>query len=71
MRMKYSHTKILYMVSRNELTETIEDMYEEGERVVCVSPLREFQYPHMDGVAITDWLIVYEEDTKATLTGGE
>lgn len=55
--MKY--TKILYMSPRDYLVGTIEDLSESGHIVTAVTPLREMREPNMDGVVITDWLIVY------------
>lgn len=52
-------TKIMYMISRELLVDEIEALTSEGNMVTCVTPLREMREPNMDGVVITDWLIVY------------
>lgn len=56
-----AHTEMLYMVDRNTLRACIEDLFETGKIVLAVTPLREFREPNMDGVVITDWLIVYKD----------
>lgn len=52
-------TKILYMVARSELADEVEKISSNGNIVTCVVNLREMREPNMDGVVITDWLIVY------------
>ena len=54
-------TKILYMVNRSELVAIVEELINAGNEISVITPLREFTYPNMDGVAITDWLIVYKK----------
>lgn len=52
-------TKILYMVDRNQLVDEIERLTATGYEIKVVTHLREMREPNMDGVVITDWLIVY------------
>lgn len=52
-------TKILYMIARSELLDEIEKISNNGHIVTCVTSLREMREPNMNGVVITDWLIVY------------
>ena len=61
------HTKILYMVDRNTLADEIETLSADGKIVTAVTPLREMREPHMNGVVITDWLIVYYEAAEHRL----
>lgn len=56
---KPKYTKILYMADRRDLEEAIEILSLEENVVTAVTPLREMREPNMDGVVITDWLIVY------------
>jgi hypothetical protein len=57
-------TKILYMVDRNQLVDEIEALTTTGYIVTAITPLREMREPNMDGVVITDWLIVYYPTEK-------
>jgi hypothetical protein len=53
------HTTILYMVDRSTLADKLEEIASNGNIITCVVNLREMREPHMNGVVITDWLIVH------------
>jgi hypothetical protein len=61
------HTKILYMVARSTLVDEIEILSREGKIITAVTPLREMREPNMDGVVITDWLIVHYPMSAASV----
>lgn len=50
---------LLYMSSVNELLSEIDTLLEGGHEVSVVTPVREMREPGMNGVVITDWLIIY------------
>jgi len=53
-------TQILYMANRSELVDTIKSLIEAGNEISMVTPLREFTDPDMNGLVVTDWLIIYK-----------
>ncbi len=55
------HTSVLYMATVKELGEEIGKIIAAGYEVTCVTHLREMREPNMDGVVITDWLIIYRD----------
>lgn len=61
------HTKILFMVDRATLVDEIETLSASGKIITAVTPLREMQEPHMNGVVITDWLIVFYDAAEHSL----
>ena len=52
--------KILYMVNRSELVDTIKALIEAGNEISTVTPLRKFTDPDMNGLVVADWLIIYK-----------
>lgn len=52
--------EILHMETVAELKKTLEGLIESGNEITCVTNLRELNTPNMDGVVISDWLIIYK-----------
>jgi len=59
--MGQQETKILYMINRRELVDAIKTLIESGNEISTVTPLREFTDPDMNGLVVTDWLIIYKQ----------
>lgn len=55
------------MVDRATLVDEIETLSASGKIITAVTPLREMQEPHMNGVVITDWLIVFYDAAEHSL----
>ena len=51
--------KIVYMADRASLIDRLHCMIGAGYVIQAVTPLRPFEEPNIDGVAVTDWLIIY------------
>lgn len=54
------YTTVLFMVTYFDLIDEIGKLVADGKEINCVTPLREFREPNMDGVVVTDWLIIYK-----------
>ena len=59
--MGQQETKVLYMINRRELVDAIKALIESGNEISTVTPLREFTDPDMNGLVVTDWLIIYKQ----------
>lgn len=58
------HYTVLYMANTKELKEKLDELISGGNEITCITHLRELREPNMDGVVVTDWLIVYRKVGK-------
>ena len=54
------YIKILYLPERQVLVATLNKLISAGNEISVVTALREFTCPNLDGIAVTDWLIIYK-----------
>jgi len=56
------YRKTLYMASAGELLMMVDRMLEQGIRIVNIVRLRPFVDPDMNGMPVTDWLIICDKE---------
>jgi hypothetical protein len=52
---------ILYQVTQNDLCDFLEGRIENGFEICSVTNTRPIEYPNLNHVPVTDWLIIFRK----------